>query len=109
LLCFLQYPLLSNSPPQKWNFTPSSPSTPASKWYAHVNPTNLMGKFFAIHPICDWWWWLCMLLNLHIYYSPHQIEYKFSSRDQVKMHHITSGVFVSCIAALPFYINKYVS
>ncbi len=68
-------------------------------------PNQLNGKFFAIHSICDWWWWLCMLLNLHIY-SPHQIEYKFSSWDQLKMHHITSGVFVSCIVALPFYIKK---
>lgn len=45
-----------------------SPSTQQQQWYAHVNPTNLMGSSFAIHPICDWWLWLCMLLNLH---TPH--------------------------------------
>jgi hypothetical protein len=76
-------------PPQEWKFHP----------IISVNPTNLMGSSFCYSSNL---WLMMVVIYIYMYVCfwsfilpPHQIEYKFSSRDQIKMHHITRSVCVT--------------
>jgi hypothetical protein len=44
LLCFLQYPLLSNSPPQQWKFHPIISFNPSQQMICTCEPNQFNGE-----------------------------------------------------------------